>query len=54
MTIKALRMAVRPWVKSEAYWDVFFAMNEAIKKGLEAEGLTIPFPQRDVHLYNEK
>jgi small-conductance mechanosensitive channel len=28
-----------------------FAMNEAVKKRLEAEGLTIPFPQRDVHLY---
>lgn len=44
-------LAVRPWVKVEDYWDAFFALNEAIKKRIEAEGMTIPFPQRDVHLY---
>ena len=44
-------LAVRPWVKSEDYWSVFFDLTEAIKKRLDAEGLSIPFPQRDVHLY---
>lgn len=46
--------AVRPWVKVEDYWAVFFDLNETIKKRFDAEGLSIPFPQRDVHIYNEK
>jgi small conductance mechanosensitive channel len=52
MNDSSIDFAVRPWVKVEDYWNVFFAMNEAIKKRLEAEGLSIPFPQRDVHIYN--
>ncbi|MGE4489156.1 MAG: mechanosensitive ion channel family protein [Kiritimatiellales bacterium] len=51
MSDSSIDLAVRPWVKVEDYWDVFFALNEGIKKRIEAEGLTIPFPQRDVHLY---
>ena len=51
MNDSSIDLAVRPWVKSADYWDVFFALNEAIKKRLEAEGLCIPFPQQDVHLY---
>ena len=51
MSDSSIDLAVRPWVKAADYWDAFFALNEAIKKRIEAEGLTIPFPQRDVHLY---
>jgi small conductance mechanosensitive channel len=51
MAESSVDFAVRPWVKVEDYWDVFFALNEAIKKRFDAEGLSIPFPQRDVHLY---
>lgn len=51
MAESSIDFAVRPWVKVADYWDVFFALNEAIKKRIEDEGLTIPFPQRDVHLY---
>jgi len=54
MNDSSIDLTVRPWVKSADYWDVFFTLNEAIKKRLEAEGLTIPFPQSDVHIFNEK
>jgi small conductance mechanosensitive channel len=45
--------AVRPWCKTEDYWDVFFYMNENVKKSLDAKGISIPFPQRDIHLFQE-
>ena len=47
----SVNFAVRPWVKTADYWDVFFAMQEQIKKRFDAEGITIPFPQQDVHLH---
>jgi len=45
---------VRPWVKTSDYWGVMFDMTEAIKKRFDEEGISFPFPQQDVHLYNEK
>ncbi|MDN3652374.1 mechanosensitive ion channel [Thalassotalea ponticola] len=42
---------VRPWSKTEHYWDVYFAIHEQLKLAFDEEGITIPFPQRDVHLY---
>ena len=42
---------VRPWVKSEHYWSVYFDTTEKVKKAFDANGISIPFPQRDVHLY---
>lgn len=50
----SVNFAVRPWVKTEDYWDVFFAMQENIKKRFDAEGISIPFPQQDVHLYKSE
>jgi small conductance mechanosensitive channel len=47
----SVNLAVRPWVKTTDYWDVFFETQESIKKGLDAEGICIPFPQQDVHLH---
>ena len=47
----SVNFAVRPWVKVADYWDVHFALMEAIKLRLDAEGIAIPFPQRDVHLH---
>ena len=47
-------IVVRAWVKAENYWGVFFDMNEKVYKTFEEENLNIPFPQMDVHLYNEK
>jgi len=42
---------VRPWVKSADYWTVYAEVLETAKTELEAAGCNIPYPQRDVHLY---
>ena len=44
---------VRPWVKTSDYWAVMFDLTEAIKKRFDEEGISFPFPQQDVHLYNK-
>jgi len=46
----AVMLATRPFCKSEDYWDTFFYMQENVKKELDAQGISIPFPQRDVHM----
>ncbi len=50
----SVNFAVRPWVNSSDYWDVFFDINEKMKKRFDKEGISIPFPQRDLHLYESK
>ncbi|WP_038173663.1 MULTISPECIES: small-conductance mechanosensitive channel MscS [Vibrio] len=57
MTIGVLALAdssvnfvVRPWVKTEDYWGVYFDAMQGIKEALDAAGIEIPFPQMDVHL----
>ncbi len=52
MADSSVNLVVRPWVKTSDYWDVFFALNENLKLRLDAEGIPIPFPQRDIHMYN--
>lgn len=47
-------LVVRPWCKTEDYWEVNFAMHEQIKLALDANHISIPFPQRDVHLIGGK
>lgn len=51
MAASSVNLVVRPWVKTADYWDVYFALTENIKLRLDAEGIGIPFPQQDVHLY---
>jgi len=46
--------ATRVWVNSGDYWGVFFDMNEKVKKEFDKEGISIPFPQQDVHLYKHE
>ena len=43
----------RPWVKPENYWDVYWDITREVKLRFDAEGVSIPFPQRDVHIYQE-
>ena len=54
MADSSVNFAVRPWCKPVDYWGVYFGVTEAIKKKFDAEGITIPFPQRDVHMYEHK
>jgi small conductance mechanosensitive channel len=44
-------IVVRPWCKKEDYWDLRFHLMQALKEQLEAAGCSIPYPQRDVHLF---
>ena len=50
----SVNFAVRPWVKTGDYWNVYFDLTKNIKLRLDAEGIAIPFPQRDVHLFQQK
>jgi small conductance mechanosensitive channel len=57
-TIKVVELAdssvnfvVRPWVNTPDYWDVYFDLTRGIKEALDKNGISIPFPQRDVHLF---
>ena len=44
---------VRPWVKVDDYWDVYWDVTRTVKLRFDEEGVSIPFPQRDVHVYNQ-
>lgn len=48
----SVNFVVRPWVKGADYWGVYFDLTEKLKVELEANGLSIPYPQRDVHMIN--
>jgi small conductance mechanosensitive channel len=45
---------VRPWTKASDYWPFKFDFTKAAKEKFDQEGISIPFPQRDVHLFEEK
>tara|TARA_R110001592_G_scaffold281911_1_gene549522 strand:- start:14360 stop:15232 length:873 start_codon:yes stop_codon:yes gene_type:complete len=47
----SVNFTVRAWVQAPDYWGVFYAMNENVYKTFATEGLSIPFPQMDVHLH---
>ncbi len=50
----SVNFIVRPWVKTADFWDVKFAFTEKVKLRFDQEGIGIPFPQMDVHLYKEQ
>jgi len=47
----SVNFAVRPWAKATDYWGVFFDVQERVKKRFDQEGISIPFPQQDVHIH---
>ncbi len=49
----SVNFALRPWAKTSDYWAVKFELTEAIKKRFDQDGISIPFPQQDVHLYKQ-
>lgn len=50
----SVNILVRPWVESENYWPVYFGLMENVKLAFDKEGISIPFPQRDVHMIQPK
>ena len=44
---------MRPWAKTADYWTVYGDLLEEAKVQLEAAGCSIPYPQRDVHIFND-
>ncbi|MCX7927004.1 MAG: mechanosensitive ion channel [Candidatus Omnitrophica bacterium] len=50
----SVNLVCRPWVAPKDYWNVYFDLLEKGKIELEKNGITIPFPQRDVHIYQAK
>jgi len=49
----SVNLVVRPWVNAGDYWGARFDLTRALKENLEAAGCSIPFPQRDVHVFQE-
>lgn len=47
----SVNFAVRPYATVDDYWDVYFDVTEAIKLRLDAAGISIPYPQRDIHMH---
>ena len=43
----------RPWIKPENYWEVYWNVTQEVKRRFDLEGISIPFPQRDIHIYQE-
>lgn len=50
----SVNFIVRPWVKTVDYWNVYWDIMREVKMRFDQEGISIPFPQRDVHVYSEK
>ena len=49
----SVNFVCRPWTKTENYWDVYWDVTKAVKERFDAEEVSIPFPQQDVHLFTD-
>ena len=47
----SVNFIVRPWVNAADYWGVYWDLTEQVKLTFDAEGISIPFPQQDVHMH---
>ena len=47
----SVNFVCRPWAKTDDYWTVYWDIMQQVKARVTAAGITIPFPQRDVHVY---
>jgi small conductance mechanosensitive channel len=50
----SVNFKVRVWTTADDYWGFYFDTTETVKKQFDAEGISIPFPQRDIHIYEHK
>jgi small conductance mechanosensitive channel len=49
----SVNLFCRPWCRTEDYWDLYWDLTRVVKKRFDSEGITFPFPQRDVHVHSE-
>lgn len=50
----SVNFAVRPWVKTADYWETYWDLTKKVKLKFDEEGISIPYPQRDVHIKEQK
>jgi len=50
----SVNLICRPWCKTDDYWTVYWDVTRTVKERFDAEGVSIPFPQRDVHLFQQQ
>ncbi len=50
----SVNFAVRPWVKTEDYWETYWDLTKIVKLRFDEEGISIPYPQRDLHIKEQK
>ncbi len=49
----AVELVVRPWCEAKDYWSLRFDLTRRLKEGPEAAGCSLPYPQRDVYVFEE-
>lgn len=54
MADSSINFTVRVWAEAADYWAIYFDMMEKVKLAFDQEGISIPFPQVDAHIYQEK
>ncbi len=50
----SVNFVCRPWTKTGDYWAVYWDLTQQVKARFDRDGISIPFPQRDLHVYEHK